>query len=105
MKGHVYSLLFQNSPFKVYHFFAVVPFLLLTITRGTCLIVDSISQLIPVTVTWNLAAMSHTVAPEPGPLARSAILAIFNASSACGSPPATASGVGLFLNLNILPMT
>ncbi len=55
---------------------------------GLCLIASSISQVTSLTSTSNLAAISHTVAPEPGPRALSAMLVIFNASLAERLQPA-----------------
>src|SRR4030042_651207 len=83
----------------------LLPAALLTMTIGLCVTRASMSQLTPVTATLNLAAISHTVAPAPGPLALSAIWAIFKASSACKLPPATPSGVDRLLSLKNLPAT
>ena len=76
----------------------------LTITIGLCLMPASMSHVTPVTATWKREAIFQTVVPAPGPRALSAMLAIFNASWADNPCPATANGVGLFLNLNVLPM-
>ena len=43
---------------------------------------DSISQLTSLISTLNLAAISQTVAPEPGPLALSAMFVMVKASLA-----------------------
>ena len=75
----------------------------LTITMGLCLIAESISQVTSLMSTWNLAAISQTVAPEPGPRALSAMLVILSASPAERLQPAAVRGVELFLSLRILP--
>jgi hypothetical protein len=74
----------------------------LTITMGLCPIASSISQLTH-QLRLNLAAISQTVAPEPGPRALSAMLVIFSASLAERLQPAIVSGVELFLSLKNLP--
>ena len=73
-------------------------------TIGLCVIPSSMSHVTPVTATWKRDAIFQTVVPAPGPRALSAMLAIFNASLADNSCPATANGVGLFLSLNVLPI-